>query len=415
MQMAWRPEASSSTVLPSRSRYFTRTPTGRLTLPRSPSTLRHPSQPSAVTGEWPSISGLIRMVRGKPCSPWHSMTTTCSERNTCGAARPIPSTLTIVSSRSSMNSWKARLPIFSRRTGSATCRNTGAPSFAILRTAIVQLLDVVREKDSRSAYASTVRANGTTEAKGLITKFLGRGPDRFISRGHRKTARRDHDRRRAYGPVRHKLELVAVVRPPPRPVFGPRHPFFFRGLNEVLTLDHPAGEVPERAERAVGHAIGVVGQQVDEQINHGLVFHEPALRDHGISDRLALVLGHSLQRGHRVRRIQPDGDPQGLLAHRRYFLFIGRHRVEDRHRRLVLDHGHRFDRIDPNTPARMPNAFGEDRNGRWPDVDELSDRPELLLAIQQRDEGFCPLCLLLGQGERGRHRPKRQDQRERDY
>src|SRR2546425_1012980 len=75
--------------------------------------------------------------------PWHSMTTTCSERNTCGAARPMPSALTIVSSMSSMSSWKARLPISSRGTGSATCRNTGAPSFAILRTVIVQLLDVV--------------------------------------------------------------------------------------------------------------------------------------------------------------------------------------------------------------------------------------------------------------------------------
>src|SRR5207245_6451377 len=75
----------------------------------------------------------------------------------------------------------------------------------------------------------------------------------------------------------------------------------------------------------------------------------------------------------------------------------------------------RFDRIDPNAPARMPNPFGEDRNGRWPDVDELADGPELLLAVQQRDEGFRPLCLLLGQGERGRRRPKRQDQHERDY
>src|SRR6266513_755478 len=393
------------------------------------------------------------MVRGNPCSPWHSMITTCSERNTCGAARPMPSALTIVSSMSSMNSWKARLPIFSTGTGSATCRNTGAPSFAILRIAIgvpyltypecrmsgratrpkagpINTPPLRRGKGStpplQKAFAElmltqTARTGQRMQKQqarispGLVFEFLGRGLDLLVSGGHRKTARRDHSRRRACGPVRHKLELVAAVRPPPRPVFGPAHPFFFRGLNEVLALDHPAGEVPERAERAVGHATGVVSQQGDEQINHGLVFHKPALGDHGISDHLARVLGHSLQRGHRMRRVQPDGDPPGLLAYRRYFLSIGRHRVEDRHRRLVLDHGHRFDHIEPNSPAWMPNPFGKDRNGRWPDVDELADGPELLLAVQQRDEGFRPLCLLLGQGERGRSRPKHQDQDEREY
>src|SRR5439155_20125714 len=97
-------------------------------------------------------------------------------------------------------------------------------------------------------------------------------------------------------------------------------------------------------------------------------------------------------------------------AHRRYLLFISRHRVEERHRCLVLDHGHRLDGVDPNTPARMPEAFGEDWNGRRPDVDELSDGPDLLLAIQQRDQGFRPLRLLLSQSERSRTRPKYQGQ-----
>src|SRR5439155_8187227 len=101
------------------------------------------------------------------------------------------------------------------------------------------------------------------------------------------------------------------------------------------------------------------------------------------------------------------------LAHRRYLLFISRHRVEERHRCLVLDHGHRLDGVDPNTPARMPEAFGEDWNGRRPDVDELSDGPELLLAIQQRDQGFRPLRLLLGQSERSRTRPNYQGQAKR--
>src|SRR5262249_25506017 len=60
----------------------------------------------------------------------------------------------------------------------------------------------------------------------------------------------------------------------------------------------------------------------------------------------------------------------------------------------IFDHQQRLDGVVPNAYARHLQRFGQDRDGRRSQVDKLAHRPKLLIAFEERQQGFRPLDFL---------------------
>src|SRR5215471_7191631 len=151
-----QPEASSLQGLALWSRYSTATERDLLTRALNPATLRQPSKNSTASSEWRTMRGLISTRNGtglrsraarssggrslRYCSR-SSITASCRETPTCGAASPTPGASYIVSRIQSISCCTSSERISERVNSRATCRNTSSPDWTIFNLTCSTVVD----------------------------------------------------------------------------------------------------------------------------------------------------------------------------------------------------------------------------------------------------------------------------------